>query len=209
MYNQVLFGLTAVVSFAAALVLAYLFASSRKISRLLWAVAFLVLGLSTALISIQGLGVLSKPIVAPLDSLIPGLIAAGLIMSRQSRLGYYFLTYVVVIFCIIFALALRFGALAAPYVMLVHFPSGLVIFLLPIYLALTKKEAPSSLLVGLGGLLIGIAGFALASLSTSFQLLPASLVLNIVAPVFFTMTVLIALGLLITPSWGFARSRWT
>lgn len=208
MYNQVLFGLTAVVSFGATIILAYLFAKTTKISRLLWSLAFFVLGLSTALISIQGLGVLSQPIVAPLDSLIPGLLAAGLIMSRKASWGFYFLAYVVIVFGLILALAIEYGALAAPYVMLVHFPSGLIIFLLPIYLVLTKKVAVSGILVGIGGLLIGVGGLALATLSTKYQLLPESLVLNIVAPIFLSMTVLIALGIIATPSWGFNRSKW-
>ncbi|MCL5068034.1 MAG: hypothetical protein M1368_06750, partial [Thaumarchaeota archaeon] len=131
MYNGILFGITAAVSLVATIILGYLFAKSTKISRLLWSIAFFVLGMSTALISTQGLGVLSQPVIAPVDSLIPGLIAAGLIMSRKASWGFYFLAYVIIAFGLILALAVEYGALAAPYVMLVHFPSGLVIFLLP------------------------------------------------------------------------------
>jgi hypothetical protein len=207
LYNEAIFGLTAAVSFVTFGILAWSFAKSKGIPRLLWSLAFFILGLSTALISIQGLGLLSNPLVAPLDSLIPGLLAAGLLMSRKKTWGTYFLSYVMVIFCIIFALSFPYGALAAPYVMLVHFPSGLVIFILPIYLSFAKKMPVSALLVGIGGLLIGIGGMALATLSTSFQILPQNLVLNILAPLFLSMTVLIALGILTTPSWGFVRTK--
>lgn len=207
MYNEAIFGLTSAVSFVGAAVLAWLFAKSKGVPKLLWSFAFFILGLSTALISIQGLGVLSKPIVAPVDSLIPGLIAAGLLMTRKKSWGNYFLIYVIALFCAILVLSFPYGALTAPYVMLVHFPSGLVIFLLPIYLALTKKVAIAGLLVGIGGLLIGIGGLALATLSTSFQILPQNLVLNTVAPIFLAMTVLIALGIFATPSWGFAKPK--
>jgi hypothetical protein len=207
MYNEAIFAVTAAISFVASGLLVWLFAKSKAISKLLWSLSFLILGLSTALISIYGLKVLSIPLVAPLDSLIPGLLASGLVMSRRRMWGLYFLIYVVLMFCVLFGLSFAFGALAAPYVMLVHFPSGLVIFLLPIYLALTKKIAVEGLLVGVGGFLIGVAGLALATLSTGFQILPAAIVLEIIAPVFLAMTVLFTLGLLTTPAWGFPRFR--
>jgi hypothetical protein len=204
MYDQVLFGLTAVVSFLSAGVVAWLFVKSRDIPKLLWSLSFVILGLSTALISIDGLlPVLGLSYVAPLDSLIPGLMGAGLLMYSKENWGFYFLMYVILVFCALFALSFSFSALSAQYTMLVHFPGGLIIFILPIYLAITKKLAPTSLLVGLGGLFIGIGGMAIATLSTSFQMLPQDLVLNIVAPIFLGMTVLIAIGILVTPHWGF------
>ncbi len=206
MYNEAIFGLTAAVSFVATGLFAWLSFKSRSISKLLWSISFLILGLSTALISAYGLSVLSIPLVAPLDTLIPGLLAAGLVMSRRKMLGVYFLLYVFLVFSALFALAAEFGALAAPYVMLVHFPSGLIIFLLPIYLVIKRRVAFEGLLVGAGGLLIGIAGIALATLSTNFQILPASLVLEIIAPVFLAMTILFTLGLLATPTWGFPKA---
>ena len=86
--------------------------------------------------------------------------------------------------------------MAAPYVMLVHFPGGLIIFILPIYMAVTKKLSITSLLVGVGGLLIGIGGLALASISMNVPILPASLVDDILAPLFLSMTLLFAIGIL-------------
>ena len=203
MYDQILFGLTAVVSFVSAGVVAWLFVKSRDIPKLLWSLSFFILGLSTALISADGLlKVLGFSYVAPLDCLIPGLMGAGLLMYSKENWGFYFLMYVILVFCALFALSFNFGALSAQYTMLVHFPGGLIIFILPIYLAITKKLAPTSLLVGLGGLLIGIGGLAIATLSTNFQILPQDLVLNIVAPIFLGMTLLFTVGILATPHWG-------
>jgi hypothetical protein len=207
MYNQAIFGLTAAVSFATTAILGWLFAKNRETPKLIWTFSFLILGLSTALISISGLSVLSQPLVAPLDSLIPGLLGAGLLMNFKRNWGIYFLMYVIPVFCVLFALSFAFGALAAPYVMLVHFPSGLIIFILPIYLAVSKKVAITSLLVGVGGLLIGIGGLSLASISMNVPILPQSLVLEILAPLFFSMTVLFAVGILATPGWG-RRRTW-
>ena len=86
--------------------------------------------------------------------------------------------------------------------MLVHFPGGLTIFILPIYMALTKRLAMTSLLVGVGGLLIGIGGLALASISMNVPILPASLVLQILAPLFLGMALLFAIGILALQSGG-------
>ncbi|MGA2875462.1 MAG: hypothetical protein ABSE82_07985 [Nitrososphaerales archaeon] len=207
MYDQIIFGLTAVASFVTAVILVWLFAKTREIPKLLWSLSFLVLGLSTALISIDGLSVLSQPLVAPVDSLIPGFLGAGLLMYFRKNWGFLFLIYVIPVFCVLFALSFVFGSLAAPYVMLVHFPGGLIIFILPIYMAVTKKLSITSLLVGVGGLLIGIGGLALASISMNVPILPASLVLEILAPLFLSMTLLFAVGLLATPGWGL-KSKW-
>jgi hypothetical protein len=205
MYNQPIFGLTAVVSFVSAAILVWLFTKDRKTPKLLWSLSFLILGLSTALISIEGLSVLSQPLVAPLDSLIPGFLGTGLLIYFKRNWGIYFLIYVILAFCTMLALSAAFGSLAAPDVMLVHFPGGLIIFILPIYLAVKKKVEVTSILVGLGGLLIGIGGLALASISMNVPILPASLVLEILAPLFLSMTLLFAIGILATPGWGFRR----
>lgn len=207
MYNQIIFGLSSIVSFVAAGLVAWLFTKTHTIPKLLWSLSFLILGLSTALISIDGLSVLSQPLIAPVDSLVPGFLGAGLLMSFKRKWGLYFLIYVVPVFFALIVLSLVYGSLAAPYVMLVHFPGGLIIFFLPIYMAVTKKLAISSLLVGVGGLLIGIGGLSLASISMNVPILPASVVLQIISPVFLTMSILIALGILATPSWGFSRSK--
>lgn len=205
MYEQITFGLTSAISFVTTGILAYLFTRSNSISKLLWSISFLILGLSMTFISIYGLGILSQPIVAPIDSLNPGLLAAGLLMSRAKKIGSYFLAYVLVIFFLILASSFVYGALAAPYVMLVHFPSGLVIFILPLYLALSRKVGRAAILVGVGGLLIGVAGMALATLTTSFQFLPADLVLEMLGPIFLAITILFTLGILATPAWGFDK----
>ena len=131
MYDQIIFGLTAAVSFVTAAILAWLFAKSRAIPKLLCSLSFFILGLSTALISYYGLSVLSQPLIAPVDSLIPGLLGAGLLMYSRENWGFYFLMYVILVFCALFALSFDFGALTAQYVMLVHFPGGLIIFILP------------------------------------------------------------------------------
>ena len=111
MYDQIIFGLTAVVSFVTAAILPWLFSKSSAIPKLLCSLSFFLLGLSTALISYYRLSVLSQPLIAPVDSLIPGLLGAGLLMYSREKWGLYFLMYVTLVFCALFALSFDFGAL--------------------------------------------------------------------------------------------------
>ena len=81
-----------------------------------------------------------------------------------------------------------------------HGVAGLIIFGLPLYLCFGAKTAPKGFgMVGVGGLLIGIGGIALAFIVAGKQLLFFSpgFVFTILAPLLLLMTLAFA--------WGFMK----
>ena len=91
-------------------------------------------------------------------------------------------------------------ALKSVAVPVFHGVAGLIIFGLPLYLCLGTKTAPKGFgLVGVGGLLIGIGGIALAFIVAGKQLLffSADFVYAILAPLLLLMTLAFA--------WGFVK----
>ena len=202
MYDDILFGLTSGISFAVSLILLVRLAGPRRIEMAFWAASFAILFIVTAGVAINGLAFLSQPLVGPVASLMPGFLAAGLLWAWRRRAGSYYARYIIATFAVLLAANLTSGAPVLLFVALVHVPSGLVVFLLPIYLVLTRKNRSSGILVGLGGLLIGVGGMALATLSAGVPLLPEDVVLTLLAPIFLAMSVLFGIGLLSTPGWG-------
>jgi hypothetical protein len=79
---------------------------------------------------------------------------------------------------------------------LFHGVAGFIIFLGPIFAERAQKAPKGSWWVGLGGVLIGLGGIALAFLSVGSQLLFFSqdFVMTILAPLLFLMTGAFALG---------------
>lgn len=202
MYDQVLFGLTSIVSLIAVIVMLARLNRPGRTPRALWVVSFAILCAVAAGVSLYGLGFLSQPLVNPVSSLISGLFAAGLLWAWRRRVGFYYLPYTVVAFLVLLAATLITSVPPVLFAVFIHAPSGLIIFLLPLYLAFARKTKWSGAMVGIGGLLIGIGGVALATLTAGVPILPADLVLNLLAPIFFVMTICFALGILATPSWG-------
>ena len=202
MYDEILFGLTSATSLVVALIFGAKLTRTGFPQRILWATSFAILSLVTAGVALSGLSFLSQPLVAPISSLIPGFMAAGLLWTWKHRVGSYFAMYIVATFLILLAAKLAAGAPTSLFVLSIHGPSGLVVFLLPTYLVIARKNAWSAILVGFGGLLIGVGGMGLATLSAGVPILPEDLVLALLAPIFFLMTVLFGLGLLATPGWG-------
>ena len=209
MYDQVLFGLTSAMSFIAAVVIIARPAKLGRTERGLWAVSFALLGVVAAEVALSGLGFLSQPFVNPVASLVPGFLAAGLLWTWKRRIGTYYLPYVIVAFVVLLGATLVANAPPVLFAVFIHIPSGLVIFLLPLYVVFTRKAAWSGVMVGIGGLFIGIGGLALATLTAGVPILPASVVVDLLAPIFFVMTLFFALGILATPSWRSASAKPT
>ncbi len=202
MYDEILFGLTSAISFVISIVLGIGLTKSRGAQRAMWTGSFAILCVAAGGVALNGLSFLSEPLVGPLASLIPGLIAAGLLLSWKRAIGSYYTRYIVAIFAVLLAATLIAGAPILLFVAFIHLPSGLVLFFLPIYLVFSKRVPLNGILVGVGGLLIGVGGMGLATLSAGVPLLPQDLVLALLAPIFFAMTLAFGLGLLTTPGWG-------
>jgi hypothetical protein len=152
---------------------------------------------SGLLLIFLGLGILSSPYVLTVASLIPLGISMGLVEQYfpQYKGPYKW-------FALVGFLAIAVSSIAGIEigrkisVPLFHGVAGLVIFLGPF---LAKGAAKGFWWVGIGGMLIGLGGIALAFIASGSQLLffsPA-----------FVMTILTPLLLLMTLAftWGFVR----
>lgn len=170
---------------------------ARGLYDLYYAMGFLVLLVSGLLLIFLGLGTLNSPYVLTVASLIPLGISIGLVEQ-------YFPAYKRAYkwFAAIGFLAIAISALAGIElgrrisVPLFHGVAGLVILLGPFF---ARGAAPGFWWVGIGGLLIGVGGIALAFIANEAQLLffSPALVMTILTPLLLLMTLAFA--------WGFVR----
>lgn len=170
------------------------YAQTKALHNLYYLMGFAVLLVSGLLLIFLGLDILSSPYVLTVASLIPLGISMGVAEEYYPSWKKAFKWFAVIGFL---AIAITSIAdmdtqkkIAVP---LFHGVAGLVIFLGP-FLA---KGAPKGFWwVGIGGLLIGLGGMALAFISVGKQLLffsPAFVAL-ILTPLLFLMTGAFALG---------------
>lgn len=159
---------------------------------------FVVLFVSGVLLILLGYDILGTPFVLTVASLIPLGISMGIAEQYFPAWKTYFKWFATLGFLAIAATS--FGGLetlkkiAVP---LFHSVAGLVIFLGPFF---AKKAAKGFFWVGIGGLLIGIGGIALAFLTAGKPLLgifTAELVFNILSPLLLLMVLAFA--------WGFVK----
>jgi hypothetical protein len=166
--------------------------------------SFAVLFVSGVLLIFMGYGILGKPFVLTVASLIPLGISMGLAEQYYPSWKKTFKWFATLGFL---AIAITsFGGmelLKKIAVPLFHSVAGLVIFLGPFLVNRyggSKKAAKGFTWVGIGGVLIGIGGIALAFLSAGKPFLgvfTADLVFNILSPLLLLMTLAFA--------WGFVK----
>ncbi len=160
-------------------------------------IGFAVLLVSGLLLIFLGLGILKAPMVLTVASLIPLGISMGLMEQfcpkYKKAFKYFALVGILAIAISSFAGLDLLKKISVP---VFHGVAGLIIFLLPF---LVKNAAKGFFWVGIGGLLIGLGGIALAFISAGAQLLFFS-------PE-FVMTILTPLLLLMTLAftWGFVK----
>jgi len=170
----------------------------RALYDVYYMMGFLVLLISGLLLIFLGLDILSSPYVLTVASLIPLGISMGLMEQYfpQWKKPFKWL------FALIGFLAIALSSIGGIEigrkisVPLFHGVAGLVIFLGP-FLA---KDAPQGFWwVGIGGLLIGIGGIALAFISAGTQLLFFSpdVIMSILPPLLLLMTLAF--------TWGFVK----
>ncbi len=161
---------------------------------LYYLLGFTVLLVSGLLLIVLGWDILASPYVLTVASLIPLGISLGIANEYfpQWKRAYAW-------FALLGFLAIAISAIAdletlkKISVPLFHGVAGLVIFLGPFF----AKDAPKGFWwVGIGGALIGIGGIALAFLTAGSQLLffTQEVVLQILGPLLFLMTLAFALG---------------
>jgi hypothetical protein len=158
---------------------------------------FLVLLVSGLLLIFLGLGILSSPYVLTVASLIPLGISMGIAEQYfpKWKKGFKWFALVGFLAIAIFSIAgIEIGRKIS--VPLFHGVAGLVIFLGPFF---AKGAAKGFWWVGIGGLLIGLGGIALAFIANGSQLLffSPSFVMTILTPLILLMTLAF--------TWGFVK----
>jgi hypothetical protein len=166
----------------------------KALHNVYYLMGFAVLLVSGLLLLIFTLDILASPWVLTVASLIPLGISMGLAEEYFPKWKTYFKWFAAVGFLAIAITSLGgMDDLKKIAVPLFHGVAGLVIFLGPFFV----KKAPKGFFwVGIGGLLIGLGGIALAFISMDKQLLFFSpeFVGTILTPLLFLMTGAFALG---------------
>jgi hypothetical protein len=166
----------------------------KALHNIYYLMGFAVLLVSGLLLIFLGLDILPSPWVLTVASLIPLGISMGLAEEYFPAWKKYFKWFAAIGFVAIAVASIgEMATLRKIAVPLFHGVAGLVIFLGPFF----AKKAPKGFFwVGIGGLLIGIGGIALAFLSVGKPLLflTEDVVMTILTPILFLMTGAFALG---------------
>jgi len=167
---------------------------NKALHNLYYLMGFAVLLVSGLLLIFLGLDILASPYVLTVASLIPLGISMGIVEEYFPSWKKYFKWFALLGFLAIAISSIAgMDTLKKIAVPLFHGVAGLVIFVGPF----VAKGAPKGFFwVGIGGLLIGLGGIALAFISMGKQLLFFSpqFVFLILTPLLFLMTGAYALG---------------
>jgi hypothetical protein len=167
---------------------------NKALHNLYYFMGFAVLLVSGLLLIFLGLDILSSPYVLTVASLIPLGISMGVAEEYYPSWKKTFKWFAVIGFLAIAITSIGgLETLKKIAVPLFHGVAGLVIFLGPFF----AKGAPKGFWwVGIGGMLIGLGGIALAFISVGAQLLffSPSFVMLILTPLLFLMVGAFALG---------------
>lgn len=166
----------------------------KALHNLYYLMGFAVLLVSGLLLLFLGLNILKSPYVLTVASLIPLGISMGIAEEYFPAWKTYFKWFAALGFLAIAITSIAgMDSLKKIAVPLFHGVAGLVIFLGPFIARGTPK---GFFWVGIGGLLIGLGGIALAFISLGKQLLFFSpeFVFLILTPLLFLMTGAYALG---------------
>lgn len=161
-----------------------------------YTIAFGVLLLAGLLLIILGFEALDSPAVVIASTVIPLAMSLGLAWQHAAGLREAYLGFAVAGFLAIVvtrAAPIR-GRLPVVVLAVVHGVAGLVIFLLPLFLALGGAMRPGFGLVGLGGALIGVGGLLLSFLKTGRPILARETILKILPGLLFLMTACFVAG---------------
>ena len=158
---------------------------------------FAVLLVSGLLLIFFGWGILASPYVLTIATLIPLGISMGLMNQFMPDYKKAYSWFALVGLLAIAVTSIGGMALKSVAVPVFHGVAGLIIFGLPLYKSFVTKDAVKGFsLVGVGGLLIGVGGMALAFLVAGKQLLffSGDFVFAILAHLLFLMTLAFTYG---------------
>jgi len=175
------------------------YSREKNLYDIFYMLGFIVLLVSGLLLIFLGWEILKSPYVLTVASLIPLGISLGIVYEYYPQYKTLY-TW----FGVIGILAIAFTSISGSDLMkfavpIFHGVAGLIIFIGPIKAQMDGKAPEGFFWVGIGGLLIGIGGIALAFLTSGSQLLFFSqdVVLTILAPLLLLMSLAFA--------WGFVK----
>ena len=163
-----------------------------------YTLGFVVLLVSGVLLIFGGWGLLDSPLVLTVATLIPLGISMGLMNQFMPQYKKAYSWFALIGFLAIAVTSISGMALKSSAVPFFHSIAGLIIFGLPLYLCFGTKTAPKGFgAVGIGGLLIGIGGMALAFYKAGkplFGIFTGEFILTILAPLLLLMTLAFTFG---------------
>ena len=175
------------------------YSREKNLYDIFYMLGFIVLLVSGLLLIFLGWGILASPYVLTVASLIPLGISLGIVYQYYPQYKTLYTWFAVIGILAIAFTSISGSDLKKYAVPIFHGVAGLIIFLGPIKAQMDGKAPKGFFWVGIGGLLIGIGGIALAFLTSGSQLLFFSqeVVLTILAPLLLLMTLAFA--------WGFVK----
>ncbi|MCI0520426.1 MAG: hypothetical protein L0Z70_09255 [Chloroflexi bacterium] len=160
-----------------------------------YTVAFGVLLVAGLLLIILGFDVLESPVVVIVSTAIPLSLSLGLAAQYLPAWTTAYAVFALLGFVVV--AATRFAApklMAVLSLAVVHGISGLLIFALPILLALRGQAPAGFALVGVGGALIGVGGLLLSFLKTGKPILSRETILTILPLLLLLMSAAFVAG---------------
>ncbi|MHA1478419.1 MAG: hypothetical protein ACTSPU_09500 [Promethearchaeota archaeon] len=224
-WAELLIWIVAIIGIIWGVLLLFEYINKRKRHHLVWAASFSLVWIGFhQVISTGTFATLLDPFLSAILAFIPGLLAAGLLMSvfsEKKLLGELYALFALLVaigigmakfdpFMVLDDLPL-FGT---SMVMLLHIPSGLILIILPLYTTIKKETRWPALFMTIGGILFSLVG-ALIAIATTGILdaialetgVPADWALFVLFglfPIFLVFAYLaFALGTLIPAKWNF------
>ncbi len=161
-----------------------------------YTIGFGVLLVSALLLLILGFEVLDTPTVVIITTIIPLSISTGLVWEHLASFRIFYLGFAIVGFLAVVVTRSISQPSKFPTVILaiVHGIAGLIIFLLPIFMAAQGRMRPAFALVSLGGALMGIEGIFLSFLKAGEPIFPRQTMRNILPWLLLITTICFVAG---------------
>jgi hypothetical protein len=161
-----------------------------------YTVGFGILLVASLLLVILGMEVLDSPVVVIISTIIPLSISLGLVWEFLPAWQNPYLIFTIIGFLLITISRLVKGSRLIRVLILatIHGIAGMVIFVLPILLALSGRVQPLFALVGVGGALIGVGGLLLSFLKTGKPILSREVILKVLPGLLLLMTISFVVG---------------
>ncbi len=147
------------------------------------------------LLSIIGFEILGSPATAIISTIIPLSISLGLVFAFYPTHSTAYLIFSIAGFtAVAFTRFLKSKRINIIFLSAVHGIAGLIIFLIPIILAIQKSVNPGFLFVSLGGALMGIGGLLFSFLKAGRPILSQRTTLNLLPVNLLILTAAFAAG---------------